>query len=391
MIADYFLLALKSIRHRKLRSWLTILGIVIGVAAIIALISLSLGLQSTIEEQFEAFGADRLLIAAQGFQGPGTQSEGITDKDVSVLERMSEFKTISYGSARPGEVEFNNEVKFPSVFGGKNGKELLEDTTDLADGRYINDGDDNSALIGSRVADGLFKNEIRIRNKIKIAGKEFRVVGVLEEIGNQQDDNTIYITLDGYREIFGETDEVGFISGQVKPGIDILSFQEKVKRELERSRGNKNFQVITPTQILEQIGTILGVVQAVLVGIAAISLVVGGIGITNSMYTTVLERTKEIGIMKSIGARNSDILSIFLIESGLMGLVGGFFGVIIGTLISLGIGKFSTEAGFKLLVNINPQLMLFGLGFAFVVGMISGSLPARQASKLKPVDALRHE
>ena len=109
------------------------------------------------------------------------------------------------------------------------------------------------------------------------------------------------------------------------------------------------------------------------------------------MYTTVLERTKEIGIMKSIGARNSDILSIFLIESGLMGLVGGFFGVIIGTLISLGIGKFSTEAGFKLLVNINPQLMLFGLGFAFVVGMISGSLPARQASKLKPVDALRHE
>jgi len=364
---------------------------VIGVAAIIALISLSLGLQSTIEEQFEAFGADRLLIAAQGFQGPGTQSEGITDKDVSVLERMSEFKTISYGSARPGEVEFNNEVKFPSVFGGKNGKELLEDTTDLADGRYINDGDDNSALIGSRVADGLFKNEIRIRNKIKIAGKEFRVVGVLEEIGNQQDDNTIYITLDGYREIFGETDEVGFISGQVKPGIDILSFQEKVKRELERSRGNKNFQVITPTQILEQIGTILGVVQAVLVGIAAISLVVGGIGITNSMYTTVLERTKEIGIMKSIGARNSDILSIFLIESGLMGLVGGFFGVIIGTLISLGIGKFSTEAGFKLLVNINPQLMLFGLGFAFVVGMISGSLPARQASKLKPVDALRHE
>ncbi len=391
MINDYFLLAFKSIRHRKLRSWLTILGIVIGVAAIVALISLSLGLQATIEEQFEAFGADRLLIAAQGFQGPGSQSEGITDKDISVLERMSEFKTISYGSARPGEVEFKNEVKFPSVFGGKNGKELLEDTTDLADGRYIDDGDDNDALIGSRVADGLFKNEIRVRNKIKIAGKEFKVVGVLKEIGNQQDDNTIYITLDGYRKIFGETDEVGFISAQVKPGIDILSFQEKVKRELERSRGNKNFQVITPTQILEQIGTILGVVQAVLVGIAAISLVVGGIGITNSMYTTVLERTKEIGIMKSIGARNSDILSIFLIESGLMGLVGGFFGVIIGTLISLGIGKFSTDAGFKLLVKINPQLMIFGLGFAFVVGMISGSLPARQASKLKPVDALRHE
>ena len=391
MINDYFLLAFKSIRHRKLRSWLTIIGIVIGVAAIVALISLSLGLQSTIEEQFEAFGADRLLIAAQGFQGPGTQSEGITDDDVSVLERMSEFKTISYGSARPGEVEFKKEVKFPSVFGGKNGKELIESTTDLADGRYIDDGDDNDALIGSRIADGLFEDKIRVRNKIDIAGKEFRVVGILEPIGNQQDDNTIYITLDAYREIFGETNQVDFISAQVKPGVDILSLQEKVKREFERQRGDKNIEVVTPTQILEQIGTILGVVQTVLVGIAAISLVVGGIGITNSMYTTVLERTREIGIMKSIGARNFDVLSIFLIESGLMGLVGGFFGVIIGTLISLGIGKFSTESGFKLLVKVNPELMVFGLLFAFFVGMISGSLPARQAAKLKPVDALRHE
>ena len=391
MINDYFLLAFKSIRHRKLRSWLTILGIVIGVAAIVALISLSLGLQATIEEQFEAFGADRLLIAARGFQGPGSQSEGITDDDISILERMNEFKTISYGSARPGEAEFKNEVKFPSVFGGKNGKELLEDTTDIAEGRYIDTGDDNDVLIGSRIAEGLFENEIRIRNKIKIAEKEFRVVGVLEPVGNQQDDNTIYITLDAYREIFGETNEVDFISAQVKPGVDVLSLQEKVKREFERQRGDKNIEVVTPTQILEQIGSILGVVQAVLVGIAAISLVVGGIGITNSMYTTVLERTKEIGIMKSIGARNFDVLAIFLIESGLMGLVGGFFGVLLGTGISLAIGKFSTEAGFKLLVAVNPGLMLFGLLFAFIVGMISGSLPARQASKLKPVDALRHE
>ncbi|MBI2105426.1 ABC transporter permease [Candidatus Woesearchaeota archaeon] len=394
MINDYFLLAFKSIRHRRLRSWLTILGIVIGVAAIVALISLSLGLQSTIEEQFEAFGADRLLIAARGFQGPGTQSEGITDDDVSILERMPEFKTISYGSARPGEIEFKNEVKFPSVFGGRNGKELLEDTTNIAEGRYIDRGDDNDALIGSRVAEGLFENEIIVRNKIKIGGddgKEFRVVGILEPVGNQQDDNTIYITLDAYREVFGETNQVDFISAQVKPGVDIIALQEKVKREFERQRGDKNIDVVTPKQILEQIGTILGVVQAVLVGIAAISLIVGGIGITNSMYTTVLERTKEIGIMKSIGARNFDILLIFLIESGLMGLVGGFFGVLLGTGISLAIGEFSTQAGFKLLVDVNPGLMLFGLFFAFIVGMISGSLPARQASKLKPVDALRHE
>ena len=160
---------------------------------------------------------------------------------------------------------------------------------------------------------------------------------------------------------------------------------------MERDRNDENFEVQTPTQILEQINEILGVMQFVLVGIAAISLLVGGVGITNSMYTSILERTKDIGIMKAIGAQNKDILFIFLIESGLMGLVGGIFGVIIGTLLSYGISQYATQSGFKLIFSINPGLVMFGLLFAFCIGMISGMIPARQASKLKPVDALRYE
>ncbi len=392
MIADYFILALNSILHRKLRSWLTIIGIIIGVAAIIALISLSLGLRSTIEEQFEAFGADRILVAAQGFQGPGTASEGLTDKDVDILEKLGIFLKVSSGSARPGEVEFHKETKFPVVFGVRNGKNLLESGTDLKEGRYLEDNDGFSALIGSNVAEELFTDEIKIRNKITIADEDFRIIGILEPIGNQQDDNTIYIPLEQYRIIFNQNNqEVGFISAQVKPGSDILSLQKRVERALERARGDKNFQVVTPTQILEQINQVLGVIQFVLVGIAAISLIVGAVGITNSMYTAVLERTKDIGIMKSIGATNSDILLIFLIESGLMGFVGGFFGVILGSLISLAIGEYSTQAGFKLIVTLNVSLMLFGLLFAFLIGMGSGILPARSASRLRPVEALRYE
>ena len=392
MIADYFILALNSILHRKLRSWLTIIGIIIGVAAIIALISLSLGLRSTIEEQFEAFGADRILVAAQGFQGPGTASEGLTDKDVDTLEKLGIFLKVSSGSARPGEVEFHKETKFPVVFGVRNGKNLLESGTDLKEGRYLEDNDGFSALIGSNVAEELFTDEIKIRNKITIADEDFRIIGILEPIGNQQDDNTIYIPLEQYRIIFNQNNqEVGFISAQVKPGSDILSLQKRVERALERARGDKNFQVVTPTQILEQINQVLGVIQFVLVGIAAISLIVGAVGITNSMYTAVLERTKDIGIMKSIGATNSDILLIFLIESGLMGFVGGFFGVILGSLISLAIGEYSTQAGFKLIVTLNVSLMLFGLLFAFLIGMGSGILPARSASRLRPVEALRYE
>jgi putative ABC transport system permease protein len=281
MISDYFILAVNSILHRKIRSWLTIIGIIIGVAAIIALISLSLGLKATIEEQFEAFGADRVLVASQGFQGPGTFSEGLTDKDVETLEKLGVFETISSGSAKPGEVEFHNEIKFPMIFGGRNAKELLESGTDLQEGRYIDDNDGFSTLIGSHVADGLFDDKVNIRNKITIAGHKFRVVGILETVGNQQDDNTIYIPLETYREIFNQdNDEVGFISAQVKPGADVNTLRDRVERALERARDDENFAVVTPDQILEQINQILGVIQLVLVGIAAISLIVGAVGIT---------------------------------------------------------------------------------------------------------------
>ena len=142
---------------------------------------------------------------------------------------------------------------------------------------------------------------------------------------------------------------------------------------------------------MEQISQVLGIMQVVLVGIAAISLIVGAIGIMNSMYTSVLERTKDIGIMKAVGARNSDIMKIFLIESGLMGLVGGIFGTALGTIVALIVEKISSQSGFLLIIRIEYGLLLFGLLFAFLVGMISGALPAYQASKLRPVDALRYE
>ena len=164
-----------------------------------------------------------------------------------------------------------------------------------------------------------------------------------------------------------------------------------VEKELERKRGDTNFQVLTASQILEQIGQILGVMQIVLVGIAAISLLVGAIGIMNSMYTSVLERTKDIGIMKAIGARNADILQIFLIESGMIGLVGGLLGTALGTGMALAVEPFAKNAGFPLIITLEMGVLLFGLLFAFVIGMISGILPAYQASKLKPVDALRYE
>lgn len=394
MRLDYFVLAIHSIRHRKLRSWLTVIGIIIGVAAIISLMTMSRSLESTIQQQFETFGANRILISAKGFQGPGTLSQGLTTDDVNTIEKIPGFKYVLPGLFRSAEINYRKEVGFTLVGGlpAEHYVSFFKDSgLELQQGRMIKEGEKFVAIIGSRVAEEMFSKELRLGNKITIGKIDFKIVGIIEEIGNAQDDNQINIPLDAAREIFHEPESVDTIIAQVKSAADIPLLQEKIEKELERKRGDTNFQVLTATQILEQINQVLGVMQIVLVGIAAISLVVGAIGIMNSMYTSVLERTKEIGIMKSIGARNNDILQIFLIESGFIGLVGGLIGTLIGSGMALAVGPFAKSAGFPLIITLEPLVLLFGLLFAFIVGMISGILPAYQASRLKPVDALRYE
>ena len=394
MLLDYFLMAVNSISHRKLRSWLTLIGIVIGVAAIISLVTVSRSLESTIESQFEQFGANRIIISPKGFQGPGTSSEGLTMKDVETIEKISGFKYVVPGVFLSTEVKYRKEVGFTLVSGipSENFEEFFIDSgVELKEGRFIKEGDKYEAVVGSKVTEDMFRDELRLGSKIEIKGREFRIVGILKEIGNSQDDNQINVPLDTVRDVFSKPDDVDVVIAQVKSANDIPMLQEKIKKELERRRGDTNFQVVTATQILEQINQVLGIMQFVLVGIAAISLIVGAIGIMNSMYTSVMERTRDIGIMKAVGAMNSDILNIFLVESGLIGFVGGIFGVIIGSLMAFIIGQISKSAGFLLIIKIEPLVIVFGLLFAFVVGIISGILPAYQASRLKPVDALRYE
>lgn len=395
MIQDFVEFAVNGIKHRKLRSWLTIVGIVIGVGAIIALISITQGLQASVEEQFETFGVNRIFVAPKGFQGPGSQSEGLTKDDVDTVEGIGAFEYVTPFLFRSQEIEFKNEVKFTSVFGmpPEDIERFFKDVDiETTGGRFLRKGEKFVALLGSRVPTDIFDKEIRIRNTIQIGKEDFKVIGILESQGNAQDDNSITIPLDTARIIFDEPDDVDGMMAQVKAGLDIPTVQKRVERRLEQVRDDENFQVLTASQIAEQVTQILGVFQVVLVGIAGISLVVGGIGIMNSMYTSVLERTKEIGIMKAIGARNEDILYIFLIESGLIGLIGGVFGVSLGMGIAVLVEAGAAAAGFSFLqISTSPGLIIFGLFFAIIVGVLSGTLPAIQASKLQPVQALKYE
>jgi putative ABC transport system permease protein len=190
-------------------------------------------------------------------------------------------------------------------------------------------------------------------------------------------------------------DEQDIIVAKVSSGYDIESVAEAIKEKMRKDRklkeGEEDFSVQTPVSAVQGVNNILNIVNLIIAGIAAISLIVGGIGIANTMYTSVLERTKEIGIMKAIGAKNSDILLIFLFEAGMLGMAGGIIGVLIGLGLSFGMSTAANSAlGTTLLkVTFSPMLIIGALTFSLTIGIISGVMPAIRASKLKPVDALR--
>jgi len=268
----------------------------------------------------------------------------------------------------------------------------------VLDGRGIKEGDKFKVVVGyNHIYKNTWERPLKIGSTIQMEGYDFKVVGVLEKIGNPIDDNIIYLPKETLKEILNIEDEESQIVVNVYQEFNPIDVAKDIERKLRKSRGEKEgqetFDVQTSEQMLESFNSIFGIVQAVLVGIAAISLLVGGIGIMNTMYTAVIERTREIGVMKAIGARNLDILFIFLFEAGLLGLVGGTIGIGIG----IGLGKgveyiASTMLDTDLLQAIFPLYLIIGaLFFSFLIGTLSGILPAMQATKLRPADALRYE
>jgi len=393
MIFEYLPLAWRNVWNRKLRSSLTVLGIVIGIASIVALIAVSQGLENAINEQFELIGSNRLYVSPAG-GGDFTSRSGLTEKDAEYLDGMPDFIWVNRYLVESSSVKFGREEQVFSNVWGFNPEDMERRWGDLdldvKEGRLFKDGEKGVAIVAIRVAEDGFGRNIRVNNNIEINGKKLRVVGILEEIGNPEDDNAIWIPIETFRDILGKPEALTMIELVLKPGIEPLEGAIRVERRLKRIRDEESFEVITADQILDQLGNVLAIVQVVVVGIASISLIVGAVGIMNSMYTAVRERTSEIGIMKSLGAKNSDILGVFLIESAILGAGGGLLGVLLGSLIAFGVQTGAEAAGFQLLkVKIEFWLISFGLSFAVIVGMVSGAIPARQASKLQPVEALR--
>ncbi|PIY60323.1 hypothetical protein COY95_02400 [Candidatus Woesearchaeota archaeon CG_4_10_14_0_8_um_filter_47_5] len=391
---ETFRTALGNIRNRRLRSWLTIMGIIIGIGAVVALTSLSSGLENAIVDQFNKMGKDFIRIYPANLQGPPAGDIGIQTSDAEFIAKIKGVDYISPNLIQYAAVTYDNTDAYVMVAGYDSSiaeRNLVETDFLLEEGRYIRPGEKYNAIVGYSVAHGQFDKDISIRNSIEINGVKFRVVGIFNETGTFADSRVV-IPLDVARELFNKPDLVNVVSVKILPGEDLTSMAALIKDKLSRRRNKDDFEVSTPDELLRQFNSILGLVQAILVGIAAISLVVGGIGIMNSMFTSVLERTNEIGVMKAIGARNNDILTIFLIESGIIGLIGGSLGIVIGEALSFGVARVAKLAGFGLLrIEVNPVSVLFVLLFAFGIGMVSGAVPALRAARLRPVDALRYE
>jgi len=396
-----------TFQQRKLRSLLTMIGIVIGIALIVTLISLGQGLKSSITQQFESMGTDKIIITPGGsesFFGIGQVGIKLTDKDIDTVKKTPGINHVAGLGYKIAKVKYRDETKYTWLLGIPTDEsfKVLETLQNfkVIDGRQLQKEDKYSVTIGTRLYSGkkdmLFEKAVSIRDKMEIEGQEFKVVGQMTEAGNPEDDSQIYIPLDTFIELFGGKKEYGMIYTDVSDPAKVEEIASNLKKDLRKSRdvkeGEEDFTVQTMSQILDSFSVILNVVQAVLIGLAAISITVGGVGIMNTMYTSVLERTREIGIMKAIGAKNADIILLFLIEAGVLGLLGG----IIGTAIGLGMSKSIEFAAFYFgysffKVQISMFLIIGSVLFSFIVGSIAGILPALRAAKLSPVEALRYE
>lgn len=401
MFKNFLLLALKSTRHRPLRSWLTVAGIVIGVMLVVVIFALSSGAKNLLSNMLQMFGSDLIFVL------PGKETDPLSsivggqrfkESDLKELEKIPGVAFMASADVGVLNVEYKGEKKSSMIHGisWKPLKAIFEESQGVRvrDGVWPSRDDSREVMLGYLVADKLFKQRVRVGDEVTIKAKRMRVAGIFGPMGSQEDDNSFYVSLDTFHELTGK--EEGAVSAflKIEPGADINLVGRQVRFELSKQETVRDFSVLTPNKANQLVGNILGVIEFVLFVIALVSLVVGAVGIMNTMYTSVLERTRHIGIMKAVGASEDSILSLFLIESGVIGLIGGILGVALGILVAYGVGLLAEGFGVSGLFSFGA-LDFFDffvvLVITFITGIIAGYLPARTAAKMEPAEALRYE
>jgi len=399
--------ALESLSSNKLRSGLTILGIVIGVAAVIAMISIGRGAQNSITGSIQGIGTN-LVFVFRGGSEEATNPQPITLGDADAI--ADPFQAPSVSAVAPvlqgdGKVSYGGESTFTSVVGVTPAYQPVRNTP-VTEGEFIQEahilGRASVVLLGSDVADKLFgRKEGLVGETVRIDGQPFRVIGVLKEKGGSSftnEDNQVVVPL--------TTAQTRLIRRQSRDRIDMLLVQaasaqvvpqagEEIAQILRTRHsteiGVDDFTILSQQDFLDTARTITSVLTIFLGGIAAISLLVGGIGIMNIMLVSVTERTREIGLRKALGARKIDILAQFLTESSVLSLIGGVIGILLGWGISTVVGSIAAANDAPIDPSIGIDTVLIATLFSTAVGLFFGLYPANRAANLEPVEALRYE
>jgi len=418
---DIIKLSMNSLSHRGLRSWLTILGIVIGVAAVVSIISIGSGTQQIVSSQLGGLGADIISISSGferafggGFGGPEgergqatTTTQNLTIKDIQVIKSVSGVQFVNGIISDRLDVTYLGQTASVSVEGVDPLAWREMTTSELESGRYLTSSDENVIVIGDRVANDMFKKPIVLNTKISIEGKTFSVVGILKasgSFGGGGTDNTIIMSINSARTIITSVTTNQFSSIQVKVtdaelvNEVINTTEERLLLSRHETESTKDFTITSAQQMQETISSVMGTLNLFLTGIAAISLLVGAIGIANTMFMSVMERTRQIGTLKALGTTNFEVMKLFVFESAMIGFMGGLIGIFLGFIASGAISELGVRTlglgggrvGSSITV-ISPELVLFAIGFSVFIGAISGLLPARRAASLQPVEALRYE
>jgi len=385
------------------------LGIVIGVASVITIMAVGAGAKSFIFNQIESFGTNLIgiLPGASEEEAPPASVFGIvittlTYEDAKELEKIPHIIAVTPYANGNAVVSCENRSK-NTDFSGVSSDFVNVENASVSKGRFIAEDEDENVskvvALGSEVSDKLFLGEDPIGKRIKIGQESFTVVGVMKKRGSSflsNQDNQIFVPVKTAQKILLGINHVSFIRAKVDEKKNIPMVVEEVKKLLLKRHNIKDsskadFSIRSMEQALDIIGNVTNALNLFLGAIAAISLIVGGIGIMNIMLVSVTERTREIGLRKAIGAKNSLILEQFLFEAVILTFAGGFLGIIIGAFFSALIAFAAQYAGYHWDLIITPFSVFISIFIAVLIGLVFGYYPARKAARLNPIEALRYE
>ncbi|MFA4960706.1 MAG: FtsX-like permease family protein [Candidatus Pacearchaeota archaeon] len=391
--------------HRKSRSFFTVLSIFIGIMTVFIFISFGLGLYNYIDEMLEGSSANKVIVQGRGFSAPGLDANfKLDEEDVRAVENSAGVLRATGAYFKIAEVKYGEDRGYGYLTGYDPKNPLIMDVfnIEIEKGRELVGGDTNKVVLGYNymIEDKIFPRGLRLNDKVIIQGNEMRVVGFYESLGNPQDDANIYATVDATEEIYSnENISYGWIVAEVEADqIDwaIENIERNLRSARDQERGKEDFFVQSFQDMIASYMTVLNIIIGFVFLIAFISVIVSAVNTANTMITSVIERTKEIGVIKSIGAKNSEIFGIFLFESSFLGFIAGVIGVVLGfgfselaklILDMLGWGFLSPSYSWLFPYDIFIYCVLF----ATITGAISGVIPALNASKTNIVDALRYE